>query len=129
MKPKYLALIILFFGVGGMLQYLISGRWQYIFWFCNHASIIIGILILLKNKYWLTAELSLALVPQLVWSIDFFGFLLFKKTIFGITDYVFGTFTFQTFFSLQHIAKHNVKNTKFTYKRLDGLFVSRKIVL
>jgi hypothetical protein len=83
--------------------YVLFSRWQYAFWFCNHAMIIAGIALLKRNKFWTTATLNWALVPVSMWVIDFAGKVLFDAHVLGITEYMFIGPWWGRILSLQHL--------------------------
>jgi hypothetical protein len=83
--------------------YALFSKWQYAFWFCNHAMIITGIAILKKNNYLLTAMLNWSLLPVSAWIIDFLSRLLFGIHPLGITEYMFFGNWWARLLSLQHL--------------------------
>jgi len=58
-------------------------------WLCNHIPLVIGIAILFRNSFWLTAEFSFLFAGMLLWDIDFLAYFLFKKVIFESALYIF----------------------------------------
>ena len=80
-----------------------AATWQNVFWWCDHAAIIIGLAILFRSRFWLTAELNIMLIPQVLWTIDFLSKVFFNKFVFGFTAYMFeGPWTFKLL-SYQHL--------------------------
>lgn len=78
-------------------------RWQYVVWFCNHAMLIVGLSLLFKNRFWLTAMLNWAIIPVTLWAVDFLSKVLFGVFPFKVTDYLFeGPFWLHVI-SLQHL--------------------------
>ena len=83
--------------------FFVTAIWQNVFWWCDHAVLILGLAILFRNTFWLTAELNIALLPQILWSFDFFSKVFFNKFIFGVTAYMFeGPWAFKIL-SYQHL--------------------------
>ena len=68
---------------------LMHGTLVDFFWLCNHAPLLIGLAILFRSFFWLTAEISLLAVGSLNWSLDFLSKLFFDKYFLGSTDYIF----------------------------------------
>lgn len=104
-KNKWLNIIGIFFIILGLVSIsrIFWGVWQNVFWWCDHAVLIMGIAVLLRNKFWLTAELNIALIPQFLWSLDFFSKLIFDKFIFGFTAYMFDGGVIFKLLSYQHL--------------------------
>ena len=92
MKQKILntiGILFILLGVAGIIVNINTQTLHFLIWFCNNTSFIIGAAILFRSRFWLTAELSIAFFPQILWSIDFLSKLFFDKFIFGFTDYMF----------------------------------------
>lgn len=64
-------------------------RFSNILWFCGHTPIIFSLAFLTKNITMIKAFISIGLIPQLIWIVDYFGKLFFGVFIFGSTDYMF----------------------------------------
>jgi len=75
-----------------------------IFWFCYVSLFLIGLGISTKNSLLLQSQINILLIPQMIWSIDFFYRLFTGQTFWGITDYFFlqGGLS-QKIVSIQHI--------------------------
>jgi len=58
-------------------------------WFCSHTPIIFGLAFLKKNITIIKTLISIGLIPQIIWIIDFLGKLIFGTFILGVTDYMF----------------------------------------
>lgn len=99
-----LALLNLFFGIASVIVFVKLGVPQYILWFCNHQSFVYALAIWKKNPRWITAELNLGIIPQILWGIDYLGYILTGKFIWGITQYMFvENYAASTYYlSLQH---------------------------
>ncbi len=99
-----IGIIFLILGIASLSRVFFTvATWQNVFWWCDHAVLIMGLAILFRNRFWLTAELNIALIPQFLWSIDFFSKLFFNKFIFGFTAYMFeGHWAFKLL-SYQHL--------------------------
>ena len=98
------AILNLFFGIASIAVFLKLGMPQYILWFCNHQSVVYALAIWKRNPRWITAELNLGIIPQLLWGIDYLGYVLTGKFIWGITQYMFvENYAASTYYiSLQH---------------------------
>lgn len=84
-----LGYIFLIIGLFGIYTNFSNQTTQYIVWFCNHSAIIIGLAILYNSRAWLSAQISLGLFPQLVWSLDYLSKLFTDNYLFNITNYMF----------------------------------------
>ncbi len=105
-KEKILDVLGWFFLALGLITffwYALIRDWRYAVWFCNHAMIIVGLAILKRNRFWLTAMLNWALIPVGLWIIDFLVRLLFGVHLFRITEYMFQRPWWQDLLSLQHL--------------------------
>lgn len=86
---KILAGINLFFGVFSLFVFFKLGVPYYFLWLCNHQSFVYAVAIWRRSARWLSAELSIALIPQLLWCLDFLSYVFFGKFMWGITEYMF----------------------------------------
>ncbi|MBI3334393.1 hypothetical protein HYZ97_02815 [Candidatus Pacearchaeota archaeon] len=82
---------ILFIIVGGFAFY---NAWTYytpatVFWLCYISMILNGLGILMRNPVLIKSQLYLLAIPDLIWGIDFFTYLLTGASLWGITDYFF----------------------------------------
>ena len=99
-----IGVIFLILGIISFSRIFILGAvWQNVFWWCDHAGIIVGLAILFRNSFWLTAELNIAIIPQILWSMDFLSKTFFDKFIFGFTAYMFEGHWALKFLSYQHL--------------------------
>ena len=99
-----IVLLNLFFGIASVIVFVKLGVPQYILWFCNHQSFVYAIAIWKRNPRWITAELNLGMIPQILWGIDYLGYIFTGKFIWGITQYMFvENYAASTYYiSLQH---------------------------
>lgn len=106
-KRNLLNFIGIFFLVTGILQYVVpvsEGNYAHFIWFSGHVIILLGVSILLRNRFIVTAELCIALIPETFWSIDFLGKVFFDKYILGVTNYMFEQkFNFAILLNMQHL--------------------------
>lgn len=97
----------IFFLITGILQYVVpvsEGNYAHFIWFSGHVIILLGVGILLRNRFLVTAELCIALIPETFWSVDFLGKIFFNKYILGVTSYMFEQkFRIVTMLNLQHL--------------------------
>ncbi|MFH1248738.1 MAG: hypothetical protein V1660_01145 [archaeon] len=95
------------FLITGILQFIVpwlDGNYTHFIWFSSHVIILLGVGILLRSRFLLTAELCIALIPETLWSIDFLGKLFSNKYFIGITQYMFeGKFDFVALVNLEHL--------------------------
>ncbi len=102
-KIRFLGWFFLVLGIISVFWHVVVQDWRYAVWFCNHAMIIVGIAVLNRNRFWLTAMLNWALVPVSLWVIDFVGKLVFGVYIFKITEYMFVEPWWRHFLGFQHL--------------------------
>lgn len=105
-QSDILGIIFLFLGITPLLSFLLFSRAEYVFWFSNHAFLILGIAMLFQSRFWIFAELCLGFVPELLWSIDYLFRLISGKFLWGFTNYMFtdaGAFNWFHLYSLQHL--------------------------
>lgn len=60
-----------------------------ILWLCNHVPLILGIAVLYRSSFWITAEISFLFFGAIGWIIDYLSKVIFDFHIFGSTDYLF----------------------------------------
>ncbi len=112
-----------FFLITGILQYIIpvsEGNYAHFIWFSGHVTILLGVSILLRNRFVVTAELCIALIPETFWSIDFLGKVFFNKYILGVTQYIFEQkFNLVTLLNLQHLLIVPLGLVALWYIRMD----------
>jgi len=91
-KKAVLNIIGIFFlvlGIAAILNAIHIKDYSGVLWFCYFGLILIGISILKRNSYLLTAQLNILTIPLLFWTIDFFYALFNTQSLFGIVDYFF----------------------------------------
>ncbi|MFQ5621685.1 MAG: hypothetical protein ACE5FT_07665, partial [Candidatus Nanoarchaeia archaeon] len=87
---KYVGWLFIAIGLAGIFVNVHLGTAPYILWFCNHTAIVLGIAFLFRSPYWITAEVSVGLIPQLLWGIDYLSKLFFgTHWLGGFTSYMF----------------------------------------
>lgn len=59
------------------------------FWLCNHAPLIMGLAILFRSSFLLSAEISLLFFGFLNWTGDYLFKMFFGINLFGATEYLF----------------------------------------
>jgi hypothetical protein len=92
------------FGFFGILNQAFLEDIGGVFWLCYTALILMGIGILRKNDFLITSQLNLLAIPLIVWTVDFFYFLISGASKFGIVDYLFSDRTLlSTIVSTQHL--------------------------
>jgi hypothetical protein len=60
-----------------------NGDYKNLFWFCNFASILFAIAFFARKTQWIKAIISVSIIPQIFFLIDFLSSLFFKVGIFG----------------------------------------------
>lgn len=112
MENKYKDSVLNFFGAlllaigfAAVANSLHLGKPMQVFWICYLGLILIGIGILLRSSFVVASQLNILVIPLIVWNIDFFHWVVFRKQLWGVTDYLFldGAFDLGSFISLQHL--------------------------
>ena len=82
----------------------------YLIWFSDHVAFLLALGILMRKRILVTAELCIALIPEIIWSLDFLSKLIFNKYLFGVTgvaQYLFSSGVlvtkWQNLSSIQHL--------------------------
>lgn len=70
-------------------KYIFLARFSNILWFCSHSAIVFAIAFFSRKISVIKAVISVGLLIQFFWILDFFGKLCFGVFIFGATDYMF----------------------------------------
>ncbi len=106
-KDRILNFLGILFLTAGIIRFIIlifTANWRHFFWLSNHVLLLLGIGVLMRNRFLVTAELCIALVPETLWTLDFLSKILFDKYLFGVTKYVFEQgLNFLTLSALQHL--------------------------
>jgi hypothetical protein len=91
-------------GIFNAYIHITTDNGLFLLWYCNHISILGGILILLRKRSWLNAVINVGLIPVLFWIADYFSNSMFNYNLFGFVGYVFAEKNpFLFFLYLQHI--------------------------
>lgn len=75
--------------IGLLYKYIFLLEFSNILWFCSHTPIIFAFAFFTKNIKIMQTLISVGLIPQIVWIIDYIGKVFFGVFIFGATDYMF----------------------------------------
>ncbi len=94
-------LLLLFIAQAGLL--ILSHDYRYFVWFSNHAALIIGLAILYRSSLWITAEVAIGFVPEMVWITDFVYHIFTGKFLTGVTAYLAVLSPLQYAIALQHL--------------------------
>ncbi|MBI4440682.1 hypothetical protein HY639_00800 [Candidatus Woesearchaeota archaeon] len=79
--------MLLVFALTALVHYL-SGNLLEMTWFSNHTTLLIGIAILSRSRFWLTAETALAVLPEYTWISDFVYHYATGEYLTGATTYL-----------------------------------------
>jgi len=85
----FIGVLLIFLFVLRFISLLRGETIIHIFWLCNHVPLIMGIAILLRSSFWLTAEISFLFFGFLGWIIDYLSKMFFGIHILGTTSYLF----------------------------------------
>lgn len=105
-KEDLIGTIFILIGIMPLLTFFFFSRIEYTAWFSNHSFIIMGIAVLFRSRFWVFAELLIGLIPELLWTADYFWKSVTGNYLIGVTEYMFtptGGFDWFHFYSLQHI--------------------------
>lgn len=101
---NFLGILFLTIGITRFLVLLVTGNLRYFIWFSNHVMLLLGIGVLLRSRFLVSAELCIALIPETLWSLHFLTRVLFNKYLFGVSHYVFDEgINLITITALQHL--------------------------
>ena len=75
--------------IGLIYKYTFLLPFSNILWFCSHTPIIFAIAFFTKKTNIIKTLISVGLIPQIIWIIDYLGKLTLGIFIFGATDYMF----------------------------------------
>lgn len=101
---NFLGILFLTAGIIRLIILILTANLIHFFWFSNHVLLLLGIGVLMRNRFLVTAELCIALVPETLWTLDFLSKILFNKYLFGVTQYVFEQgLNLLTISTLQHL--------------------------
>lgn len=95
----------LLLGITAVISSLHKQTPSQIFYICYIGMILIGIGILTRRSFIILSQVYILALPLLIWDIDFIHWLIFKSSLWGITDYFFLNLsaTLDKFVSLQHL--------------------------
>lgn len=96
--------MLFLFGATVVVHYF-AHELVYLFWFSNHTTLIIGLALLFRSRFWLTAEVALGIIPEILWIADFLSSRFFAYNLFGFTSYLFepSYSLMQYILALQHL--------------------------
>lgn len=77
---------------------IVEGSITILIWFCNHSPILFSIAFFLKNKGMIKGLINFGLLVQIVWIVDFFNVIITGNSLFGVTNYLFESENFSSFF-------------------------------
>lgn len=101
---NFLGILFLAAGIIRLIILVSTADLMHFFWFSNHVLLLLGIGVLMRNRFLVTAELCIALVPETLWTLDFLSKILFNKYLFGVTQYVFEQpLSLQSITAFQHL--------------------------
>ena len=72
-----------------LYKYLYLAEFNNMLWFCSHAPLLFGLAFFFKKIKIIKGLISVGLIIQLIWIVDYLGKLLFGIYLIGTTDYMF----------------------------------------
>ncbi len=85
----FVGIIFIIIQFMSLYKYMFLSDFSNILWFCSHATLIFGIAFLYKRINIIKAMISVGLLIQFFWIVDFLGKLFFDVYIFSATEYMF----------------------------------------
>ncbi len=76
-------------GIAGLIIVGTMRSPYYLAWFSHQVPLGLGIALLARSRWLLTAETALGIIPESLWLVDFVGYLLSGQFIFGVTADLF----------------------------------------
>ncbi|MBI4145562.1 hypothetical protein HY493_05165 [Candidatus Woesearchaeota archaeon] len=85
---RVFAFMFLALFVADIVAFVQDGPWQYLFWACNHVTLLLAIAFWRRSGLLFTSIASVVFIPQLFWIVDFFVRLTGTQFL-GVTEYLF----------------------------------------
>lgn len=86
---RIIGIFLIVLGLINIFFHLTTRSSIFLLWYCSHITILAGIVILLKKRYWLNALINVGFFPIFFWIIDYLVWILFDYNLFYIINYVF----------------------------------------
>jgi hypothetical protein len=83
-----IGVFLIVLGIVHLIQTILTVESIHVFWLCNHVLVFMGIAILFRSSFWLTAEFLILFLGQFIWIINFV-FRIFNSA-FVVVDYRIG---------------------------------------
>ncbi len=83
-----IGVFLIVLGIVHLIQTILAVEPIHVFWLCNHVLVFMGIAILFRSSFWLTAEFLILFLGQFIWIINFV-FRIFNSA-FVVVDYRIG---------------------------------------
>jgi hypothetical protein len=101
----FLGMAFFLLGLAALANTLQKGNPEGVLWLCYIGIILIGIGMSMRKPELIASQLNILAIPLVVWTIDFFHFLLTGNELLGVTSYFFdSSFPISSrMISLQHI--------------------------
>lgn len=90
-KNKFILVGIFYLILQIMLlyKYIYLAEFNNMLWFCSHAPLLFALSFFFKKVNIIKSLISVGLIIQLIWIVDYLGKLLFDFYLIGTTDYMF----------------------------------------
>jgi len=89
---NFIGIFLIVMGLIRIMQLILFVQPIHILWLCNHIIVLIGISILFRSSFWLTAEFIFLFFGQLVWVVVLLLFFIFGIVLPGNSAYlIYGT--------------------------------------
>jgi len=82
-------IFFIFYGLLAVVFEVYRGRPDSIFWYCYLSMVLIGIGSIKRSGVLIASQLSILFVYLVGWNVDFLYQAIFRKSLFGITDFFF----------------------------------------
>ena len=88
---NFIGILLLAFGIVAIFNTILNAELGLapILWMSYLCLILLGIGILKKDSYLIASQVNILLIPYIFWNIDFYYYLINRKSLFSIVNYVF----------------------------------------
>jgi hypothetical protein len=84
-----LGVFFVIFGIVAIINSILIGIPDQIFWFCYFGLLLIGVGALIRSSFLIASQINILAIPLVVWIIDFIVVFLTGGSFLGVTDYFF----------------------------------------
>lgn len=101
---RVLGLFLFFVSLVSILNSFRYASYSSLLWFSNLAVLLIGAGLLFRSSFLIASQVSIIFIPHLIWIVDLIYRIVFSRSLWGYTDYLFlSTDMLANFVSFSHI--------------------------